>query len=97
MSLVLQTLIPPGFMSNKRTYVALSFLFNGCYHLWRRTSVHFVVCNSGPRHHESDFCLTLEDNLSSDTATLPPREIIDKMKENLLIEKDPQWYRFYGD
>ena len=75
----------------------ISLLFNGSYRLWRRTSMHMVTCNTGPRRHESDFCLTLADNLSSDTATLPSREIIEKMKENLRIEKDPQWYRFDGD
>ena len=75
----------------------ISLLFNGSYRLWRRTSMHMVSCNTGPRRHESDFCLTLVDNLSSDTASLPSREIIEKMKENLRIEKDPQWYRFDGD
>ena len=72
-------------------------LFRGCYRLWRRTSTHFVTYNTGPRRHESDWCLTLADNISTDTATPPPREIIDRMKENLSIEKEPQWYRFYGD
>jgi hypothetical protein len=76
----------------------ISLLFDGCYRLWRGTSMRFVTCNTtGPRRHESDFCLAFADNLSSHTATPPPREIIDKMKENLRIEKDPQWYRFYGD
>ncbi|KAF8811526.1 hypothetical protein BYT27DRAFT_7183901 [Phlegmacium glaucopus] len=72
-------------------------LFTGCYRLWRRTSMHFVTYNAGPRRHESDWCLTFADNLSPDTATPPPREIIDKMKENLRIEQEPQWYRFHGD
>ena len=75
----------------------ISYLFRGSYRLWRRTSIHFVSCNTGPHRHESDFCLTLADNLSSDTATLPPREVIDMIKKNLRIEKDPQWYRFDGD
>ena len=70
---------------------------NGCYRLWRRTSMHFVTHYSGSRRHESDWCLTFADNISPDTATLPPRAVIDKMKENLRIEKEPQWYRFYGD
>ena len=76
---------------------SISPLFNGCYRLWRRTSMHFVTYNKGPRRHESDWCLTFADNISPDTATLPPREIIDRMKEDLHIEKEPQWYRFYGD
>ena len=72
-------------------------LFRGCYRLWRRTSRHFVTYYSGPRRHESDWCITFADNISPDTASLPPRDIIDRMKENLRIEKEPQWYRFYGD
>ena len=72
-------------------------LFRGCYCLWRRTSKHFVTYCSGPRRHESDWCITFADNISPDTASLPPRDIIDRMKENLRIEKEPQWYRFYGD
>ena len=72
-------------------------LFRGCYRLWRRTSRHFVTYNSGPRRHESDWCITFADNLSPDTATPPPKEIIDRMKENLRIKKEPRWYEFYGD
>ena len=74
-----------------------SLLFRGCYRLWRRTSMHFIAYDTGPRRHESDLCLTLADNISPDTATPPSEEIINQMKENLRIEKDPQWYRFYGD
>ena len=74
-----------------------SDLFDGCYRLWRRTSMHFITYYSGPRRHESDLCLTFADNISPDTATPPSEEIVNKMKEKLLIEKDPQWYRFYGD
>jgi hypothetical protein len=40
--------------------------------------------------------LTLADNISSNTVTPPPREIIDKMKEALIM-RDPQWHRFNGD
>jgi hypothetical protein len=76
---------------------SVSPLFDGCYRLWRRTSMHFVTYDKGPRRHESDLCLTFADNISPDTATPPPREIIDRMKEDLRIEKEPQWYRFYGD
>ena len=76
---------------------SISPLFNGCYRLWRRTSMHFVTHYRGSREHESDWCLTFADNISPDTATPPPSEIIDRMKENLRIKKDPQWYRFYGD
>jgi hypothetical protein len=66
-------------------------------HLWKRTTKHFVTYKRGPRRHESDWCLTLADNISSDTVTPPPREIIDKMKEALQITRDPQWHRFDGD
>lgn len=76
---------------------SIGLLFRGCYRLWHRTSRHFVTYYSGPRRHESDWCITFADNLSSDTATPPPSEIIKRMKENLRIKKDPQWYRFYGD
>ena len=81
------------------SYISKSMgpLFSGCYRLWRRTSTHFVTYNKGSRRHESDWCLTFADNLSPDTAIPPSREVIDKMKENLRIEKEPQWYRFYGD
>jgi hypothetical protein len=72
-------------------------LFRDCYRLWRRTSTHFVTYYTGPRRHESDWCITFADNISPDTATLPSREIIDRMKEILQIEKEPQWYRFYSD
>ena len=65
--------------------------------LWKRTTKHFVTYNRGPRRNESDWCLTLADNISSDTATPPDREIIDKMKEALQITRDPQWHRFDGD
>ena len=76
---------------------SMGHLFRGCYRLWRRTSKHFVTYYSGPCRHESDWCITFADNISPDTASLPPRDIIDRMKENLRIEKEPQWYRFYGD
>ena len=39
----------------------------------------------------------LSEQYLPDTATLPSKEFIDKMKENLHIVKDPKWYRFYGD
>ena len=74
MSLVLQTLILPGFMSNRRTYVTLSLLFNGCYHLWRRTSVHFVVCNSGLAATSQIFVSPLR-TISPPT---PPRFLLEK-------------------
>ena len=72
-------------------------LFRSCYRLGHRTSRHFVTHYSGPRRHESDWCITLADNLSSDAVKPPLSEIIDRMKENLRIKKDPQYYRFYGD
>ena len=65
--------------------------------LWKRTTKHFVTYKSGPCRHESDWCLTLADNISSDTITPPPREIINKMKEALQITRDSQWHRFDGD
>ncbi|KAF8811530.1 hypothetical protein BYT27DRAFT_7183906 [Phlegmacium glaucopus] len=49
-------------------------LFTGCYRLWRRTSMHFVTYNTGPRRHESDWCLTFADNLSP----TPPRLLREK-------------------
>ena len=76
---------------------SISPLFNGCYRLWRQTSMHFVTQYTGSRGGESDWCVTSADNISPDTATLPSKEFIDKMKENLHIVKDPKWYRFYGD
>jgi hypothetical protein len=75
-------------------------LFHDFYRLWRVwrwTSTHFVTYYTGTRSHESDWCITFADNISPDTATLPSREIIDRMKENLQIEKEPQWYRFSGN
>ncbi|KAH9061128.1 hypothetical protein EDB87DRAFT_1560797 [Lactarius vividus] len=72
-------------------------LFNRCHHLWRRTTVHFVTYYSGPRRHQSDWCLTLADNISPDTATPPPREVIDEIKEALEITQDPEWHLFGGD
>ena len=69
----------------------ISRLFRGCYRLWRRTTMRFVACHkTGPHRHETDFCLSLADNISQDTATPPSREIIDMMKKNLHIEKDPK-------
>ena len=64
----------------------ISPLFNGCYRLWRRTSMHFLTHHTGSRRHESDWCLTFADNIFLDTAMPPPREIIDRMKEDLRIE-----------
>jgi len=72
-------------------------LFTRCYRLWRRTTKHFVTYRSGPRRYESDWCLTLADNISPDTMTPPPRDIIDKIKEDLQLTRDPQWHRFNGD
>ncbi|KAI9428932.1 hypothetical protein H4582DRAFT_411351 [Lactarius indigo] len=72
-------------------------LFTRCYHLWRRTTTRFVTYYSGPRRHHLDWCLTLADNISPDTATPPPREIIDKIKEALEITRDPEWHLFCGD
>lgn len=72
-------------------------LYYRCYHLWRRTTKHFVTYYTGPRRNEEDWCLTLADNISRDTATPPPREIIDKIKEVLDLTRDPEWHVFYGD
>lgn len=71
-------------------------LFTRCYHLWRRTTRHIVTYYSGPRRHEEDWCLTLADNISRDTSTPPPRELIDKIKEALEITRDPEWHRRIG-
>lgn len=60
------------------------------------TDLRVLCCHTGANRHEMHFRLTLADNLSSDTATPPPGEIIDRMK-NPRIEKDPQRYQFYGD
>ena len=46
---------------------SMSALFDGCYRLWRRTSMHFVNQFTGARRHESDWCLTFADNISPDT------------------------------
>ncbi|KAF8805515.1 hypothetical protein BYT27DRAFT_7192612 [Phlegmacium glaucopus] len=72
-------------------------LFTRCFRLWRRTTKHFVTYSRGPRRHEEDWCLTLADNISRDTATPPPREVIDNIKNALEITRDPAWHRFYGD
>ena len=82
-----------------RHYVSRSMrpLFTRCYRLWRRTTRHIVTYYNGPRRHEEDWCLALADNISCDTATPPPRELIDKIKEVLEITRGPEWHRFYGD
>ncbi|EDR01651.1 uncharacterized protein LACBIDRAFT_310607 [Laccaria bicolor S238N-H82] len=82
-----------------RQYVRRSMgpLFTRCYCLWRRTTRHIVTYHSGPRRHEEDWCLTLADNISRDTAMPPAKEVIDKIKEALEITRDPEWHRFYGD
>lgn len=72
-------------------------LFTRCHHLWHRTTIHFVTHYSGPHRHHADWCLTLADNISPDTATPPPREVIDKIKEALDITLDPKWHLFGGD
>ncbi|KAH9074147.1 hypothetical protein EDB83DRAFT_2505048 [Lactarius deliciosus] len=72
-------------------------LFTRCLGLWYRTTVHVVTYYSGPRLHQSDWCLTLADNISPDTATPPPREVIDQIKEALEITRDPEWHLFGGD
>jgi len=76
---------------------AMGPLFTRCFRLWRRTTKHFVFYTRGPRRHEEDWCLTLADNISQDTVTPPPREIIDNIKHALEITRDPTWHRFYGD
>ncbi|KAH9031680.1 hypothetical protein EDB84DRAFT_1491459 [Lactarius hengduanensis] len=72
-------------------------LFTRCLRLWYRTTVHMVRYYSGPRRHQADWCLTLADNISPDTATPPPREVIDEIKEALEITRDPEWHLFGGD
>ena len=72
-------------------------LFARCYRLWRRTTKHIVTYYSGSRRDDEDWCLCLADNISRDTATPPPQELIDKIKEALEITRDPEWHRFYGD
>ena len=72
-------------------------LYYRCYHIWRRTTKHFVAYYTGPRRHEEDLCLTLVDNISRDAAEPPPREIIDKIKQVLDLTRDPEWHVFYGD
>jgi hypothetical protein len=67
------------------------------HHIWRRTTKHLVTYLAGPRRHEEDWCLTLADNISRDTATPPPREIIDKIKKVLDLNTDPEWHVFHGD
>ena len=82
-----------------RHYVRKSMgpLFTRCYRLWRRTTRHIVTYYSGPRRDDEDWCLSLADNISCETATPPSRELIDKIKEALEITRDPEWHRFYGD
>ncbi len=72
-------------------------LFTRCHHLWRRTTVHVVKYYSGPRRYHEDWCLTLADNISPDTATPPPRELIDKIKEALETTREPEWHLFGGE
>ena len=72
-------------------------LFARCYRLWRRTTKHIVTYYSGSRRHDEDWCLCLADNITRDTATPPPQELIDKIKEALEITRNPEWHRFYGD
>ncbi|KAH9171391.1 hypothetical protein EDB89DRAFT_2243567 [Lactarius sanguifluus] len=72
-------------------------LFTRCHPLWHRTTIHFVTYYSGPHRHHADWCLTLADNISPDTATPPPREVIDEIKEALEITRDPEWHLFGGD
>ena len=76
---------------------AMGPLYCRCRRLWRRTTKHFVTYEHGPRSQESDWCLTLADNISPDTATPPPQEIIDQIKEDLYLSREPQWYPFNGD
>ena len=76
---------------------AMGPLFTRCYRLWRRTTTHIVTYYNGPRRDDEDWCLSLADNISCDTATPPSRELIDKMKEVLEISRDPEWHRFDGD
>ena len=82
-----------------RHYVRKSMgpLFARCYRLWRRTTKHIVTYYSGSRRHDEDWCLCLADNITRDTATPPPQELIDKIKEALEITRNPEWHRFYGD
>ena len=82
-----------------RNYIARSMgpLYIRTRRLWKRTTKHFVSYNRGPRRYESDWCLTLADNISSDTVLPPSSEIIQRMKEVLQITRDPQWHRFDGD
>ena len=76
---------------------AMGPLFTRCSHLWYRTTKHIVRYYSGPRWGDEDWCLALADNISPDTATPPPRELIDKIKEALEITQDPEWHHFGGN
>ncbi|KAH9003366.1 hypothetical protein EDB86DRAFT_3073138 [Lactarius hatsudake] len=84
-------------LGHDRVRRSMGPLFTRCLGLWYRTTVHVVTYYSGPRLHQSDWCLTLADNISPDTATPPPREVIDQIKEALDITRDPEWHLFGGD
>ncbi|KAH8987806.1 hypothetical protein EDB92DRAFT_1935969 [Lactarius akahatsu] len=86
-----------GDTDDKESGRSMGPLYTRCLRLWHRTTVHMVTYYSGPRRHQSDWCLTLADNISPDTATPPPREVIDEIKEALEITRDPEWHLFGGD
>ena len=76
---------------------AMGPLFTRCYRLWPRTTKQIVRYYSGPRRGDVNWCLSLADTISHDTAMPPPREIINEIKEALETTQDPEWHRFDGD
>lgn len=81
----------------------MSSAFNKGFLAPRQDSSHVESCARSLRLRQLESFIyprpNFADNISPDTATPPQslREIIDRIKENLSIEKEPQWYRFYGD
>jgi hypothetical protein len=71
-------------------------LYARTHHFWRRTTKHSITHMRGPRHDESDWCLTLADNKSADTVMPLPREIIDRIMQDLQLTRDAQWRRYDG-
>jgi hypothetical protein len=64
-------------------------LASSCTRVWRRTRLRAATTNNGLVLNG----ISLAENTSSDAMSLPPREVIDRIKAVLETEEEPSWFK----
>jgi hypothetical protein len=64
-------------------------LASACTRVWKRTRLRAAATNGGLLFN----AISLAENTSSNAMSLPPREVIVKIKSILETEAEPGWYK----